>query len=204
MIAQREGILECKLQAGHDVSYDDLMRTVNGGVDAIPLPSTHPHYILYTSGTTGSPKGVVHDTGGYATALKWTMSNFYDNIPGDTFLAASDIGWVVGHSYTVYGPLLHGCTSVLFEGKPVGTPDAGAYWRLIEEYSVNTLFSAPTAFRAIRQADPEGLLAKEYDLGSLRNVFVAGGKSANEFRSGPRDDDSTLHLGGREIGSHIT
>ena len=128
-------------------------------------------------------KGVLHDTGGYATALKWTMSNFYNNEPGDVFFAASDIGWIVGHSYAVYGPLLHGCTTVLYEGKPVGSPDAGAWWRVIEEHGVNTLFSAPTAFRAIRQADPEGRQAQRYDLSSLRAVFAAG----------ERADPSTLH-----------
>ena len=121
VIVQREGVLECPL-APSDVSYKELMDSVNDKVDAVPVPSTHPHYVLYTSGTTGMPKGVVHDTGGYATALKWSMSKFYDCEPGDTFFAASDIGWVVGHSYTVYGPLLHGCTTVLYEGKPVGTP----------------------------------------------------------------------------------
>mmetsp|Transcript_15635 Transcript_15635/g.37550 ORF Transcript_15635/g.37550 Transcript_15635/m.37550 type:complete len:406 (-) Transcript_15635:66-1283(-) len=145
--------------------------------------SQKPHYILYTSGTTGMPKGVVHDTGGYATAMKWSMSKFYDCEQGDVFFAASDIGWVVGHSYTVYGPLLHGCTTILYEGKPVGTPDAGAFWRVVEEHGVNVLFSAPTAFRAIRQADPEGLMAKKYDLSSLRTVFAAG----------ERSDPSTLH-----------
>eukprot|EP00804_Cyclotella_cryptica_P000350 CCRYP_008682-RA/>CCRYP_008682-RA protein AED:0.06 eAED:0.06 QI:1196/1/1/1/0.75/0.6/5/291/391 len=129
------------------------------------------------------PKGVVHDTGGYATALKWSMSKFYNTKPGDVFFAASDIGWVVGHSYTVYGPLLHGCTTVLYEGKPVGTPDSGAYWRCVEEHGVNTLFSAPTAFRAIRQADPKGLEVKKYDLSTLQAVFVAG----------ERSDPSTLH-----------
>jgi propionyl-CoA synthetase len=125
----------------------------------------------------------VHDTGGYATALKWSMSKFYNNEPGDVFFAASDIGWVVGHSYTVYGPLLHGCTTVLYEGKPVGTPDSGAFWRCVEEHGVNTLFSAPTAFRAIRQSDPKGLEVKKYDLSTLRAVFVAG----------ERSDPSTLH-----------
>ena len=128
-------------------------------------------------------QGVVHDTGGYATALKWSMSKFYDCGPGDVYFAASDIGWVVGHSYTVYGPLLHGCTTILYEGKPIGTPDAGAFWRVIEEYGVNVLFSAPTAFRAIRQADPEGLMTKKYDLSTLQTVFAAG----------ERSDPSTLH-----------
>ena len=182
VIVQREGVIECTLNA-KDVSYKDLMKNVNEHIDAVPVLSTHPHYILYTSGTTGMPKGVVHDTGGYATALKWSMSKFYDCEPGDVFFAASDIGWVVGHSYTVYGPLLHGCTTILYEGKPIGTPDAGAFWRVVEEHKVNALFSAPTAFRTIRQADPEGLMIQKYDLSTLRTVWAAG----------ERSDPSTLH-----------
>jgi len=122
----------------------------------------------------GNPKGILRDTGGYATALKWSMSSFYNTNPGEVFWAASDIGWVVGHSYIVYGPLLQGCTTVLYEGKPVGTPDAGAFWRVVQEYGVKTLFAAPTAFRAIKQHDPKGDLAKDYDLNSLEAVFVAG------------------------------
>ena len=183
VIVQREDVLECPLKEGKDVSYSDLMKNVQQKIEAVPLPSTHPLYILYTSGTTGIPKGVVHDTGGYACALKWSMSHFYDCEPSDVYFAASDIGWVVGHSYTVYGPLLHGCTTILYEGKPIGTPDAGAWWRIIEEYGVNVLFSAPTAFRAIRQADPDGVMAKKYDLSTLRTVFAAG----------ERSDPSTLH-----------
>ncbi|KAL3805967.1 hypothetical protein ACHAW5_002503 [Stephanodiscus triporus] len=183
VIVQREGILECALTRGMDVSYVELMESSNEKMDAVPLPSAHPLYTLYTSGTTGLPKGIVRDTGGYATALKWSMSKFYDCEPGDVFFAASDIGWVVSHSYTVYGPLLHGCTTILYEGKPVGTPDAGAFWRIVEEHGVNVLFSAPTAFRAMRQADPDGLMTKKYDLSTLRAVFVAG----------ERSDPSTLH-----------
>ena len=138
------------------------------------LAATDPLYILYTSGTTGSPKGVVRDIGGYLVALKWSMSAIYDVKPGETFWTASDIGWVVGHSYIVYGPLLQGCTSVLYEGKPVGTPDAGAFWRVIEEYKVAAFFTAPTGFRAVRKEDPQAKLVKNYDITSLRTLFLAG------------------------------
>jgi propionyl-CoA synthetase len=143
-------------------------------VDATLVGSTHPLYILYTSGTTGKPKGIVRDTGGYATALRYSMDAVYGVKPGDTFWAASDVGWVVGHSYIVYGPLLAGCTTVLFEGKPVRTPDAGTFWRVIQQHRVNVLFTAPTAIRAIRKEDPEGALVKQYDRSSLRTLFLAG------------------------------
>jgi propionyl-CoA synthetase len=177
VVVQREGVIECTLNDKRDVSYKDLMKSMaNEKKDAVPLPSTHEHWILYTSGTTGMPKGVLSDIGGYAVALKWSMSKFYDNKPGDVFFAASDIGWAVGHSYSVYGPLLHGCTSILFEGKPVH-PDAGVLWRVIEEHGVNTLFLAPTGFRAIRQMDPDGSMTKKYDLSTLKSVFVAGERS---------------------------
>ncbi|MBF0095393.1 MAG: propionyl-CoA synthetase [Alphaproteobacteria bacterium] len=145
--------------------------------ECVPMMATDPLYILYTSGTTGDPKGIVRDNGGHAVALKWTMRNVYDMHPGEVFWAASDVGWVVGHSYIVYGPLLHGCTTVLYEGKPVGTPDAGAFWRMIEEYKVTTLFTAPTAFRAIKRADPDGTLLKHYDLTGFRALFLAGERS---------------------------
>src|ERR1700728_4785047 len=138
------------------------------------MAATDPLYILYTSGTTGVPKGVVRDIGGYLVALEWSMTNIYDVKPGETFWTASDIGWVVGHSYIVYAPLLHGCTSVLYEGKPIGTPDAGAFWRVIEDYKVVTFFTAPTAFRAVRREDPDGLLLKKYSTRSLRALFLAG------------------------------
>jgi propionyl-CoA synthetase len=138
------------------------------------LAATDPLYILYTSGTTGAPKGVVRDIGGYLVALKWSMSAIYDVKPGETFWTGSDIGWVVGHSYIVYAPLLQGCSSVLYEGKPIGTPDAGAYWRVIEDYKVSAFFTAPTGLRAVRKEDPQAKLVKNYDITSLRTLFLAG------------------------------
>ncbi len=134
------------------------------------MDSTHPLYVLYTSGTTGSPKGVVRDTGGYATALQYSMNAVYDVHPGDTMFTASDVGWVVGHSYIVYAPLIAGATTVLYEGKPIGTPDAGVFGRIIADHKVTTMFTAPTALRAVRKADPEGALISSHDLSSLRAV----------------------------------
>jgi propionyl-CoA synthetase len=155
------------------VSWADAMADAEP-VDCVPVAATDPLYILYTSGTTGQPKGIVRPNGGHAVALDWSMDKIYDVRPGEVYWAASDIGWVVGHSYIVYAPLLHGCTTILYEGKPVGTPDAGAFWRVIEQHKVNCLFTAPTAFRAIRREDPGGELLREYDIGSLRTLFLAG------------------------------
>mmetsp|Transcript_16020 Transcript_16020/g.34716 ORF Transcript_16020/g.34716 Transcript_16020/m.34716 type:complete len:669 (-) Transcript_16020:549-2555(-) len=178
VVIQRRDVEECEL-GPLDADYDELMKDATP-VQALPLPSTHPHYILYTSGTTGLPKGVLRDTGGHATALKYSMNAFYSTRPGDVFWAASDIGWVVGHSYLIYGPLLHGCTTIMYEGKPIGTPDQGSFWRIVEEYKVKTMFTAPTAFRAIKQADPHSEFAKKYNLESLENLFLAGEHSDPE------------------------
>jgi propionyl-CoA synthetase len=164
-----------------DETRDHDWKTLVGAAEAAgkrapcaDLKATDPLYILYTSGTTGAPKGVLRDIGGYIVALKWTMSAIYGVKPGETYWTASDIGWVVGHSYIVYAPLLHGCASVLYEGKPIGTPDAGAFWRVIQDYKVAAFFTAPTAFRAVRKEDPQGSLIKGYDIKSLRTLFLAG------------------------------
>jgi len=156
-----------------DVDWDEAMLDA-APAECVPVAATDPLYILYTSGTTGPPKGVVRDNGGHAVALRWSMENIYDLHPGEVGFTASDVGWVVGHSYIVYAPLLTGCTSVLYEGKPVGTPDAGAFWRVVAEHRASMLFTAPTAFRAIRKEDPDGELLAGYDLSSLRALFLAG------------------------------
>jgi len=172
IILQRP-MLEAPLIPYRDVDWHGIL------VESMAVPcastlATDPLYILYSSGTTGAPKGVVRDHGGYAVALHWSMSNIYAVAPGEVFWAASDIGWAVGHSYTVYGPLLQGCTTILYEGKPVGTPDAGAFWRVIRQHAVNVLFTAPTTFRAIRQQDPDATFLKEAPLGDFRTLFLAG------------------------------
>ncbi|MFZ0204735.1 MAG: propionyl-CoA synthetase [Roseiarcus sp.] len=166
-----------RLTDGRDHDWKTLAGAARASGKRAPcaeLAATDPLYILYTSGTTGVPKGVVRDIGGYLVALEWSMANIYDVKPGETFWTASDIGWVVGHSYIVYAPLLHGCTSVLYEGKPIGTPDAGAFWRVIEEYQVVAFFTAPTAFRAVRKEDPEASLLRKHSIAPLRTLFLAG------------------------------
>ena len=175
LIFQREQ-LKCDMITGRD---HDWVQTVAKAApaDCVPLAATDPLYIIYTSGTTGVPKGTVRDHGGHAVALKWSMDAVFGMKAGDVFWAASDVGWVVGHSYIVYAPLLQGCTSILYEGKPVGTPDAGAFWRVCSEHGVNALFTAPTAFRAIKKEDPQGKLVEDYDLSKLKYLFLAGERS---------------------------
>jgi propionyl-CoA synthetase len=181
VVYQREQ-LTAELQEGRDFEWDAFQ---NGAEPApcVPVEGNHPAYILYTSGTTGAPKGVIRPTAGHLVALHWSMKNIYNVDPGEVFWAASDLGWVVGHSYICYAPLIHGNTSILFEGKPVGTPDAGTFWRVISEHNVRSFFTAPTAFRAIKREDPEGKFKTKYDLSCLRVLYLAG----------ERADPDTIH-----------
>jgi len=181
VILQRE-IGRAELLPGRDRDWDEVMASAKPH-ECVPVSATDPLYILYTSGTTGQPKGVVRDNGGHLVALKWSMKNIFSVDPGDVYWAASDVGWVVGHSYIVYGPLFHGNTTILYEGKSVGTPDAGAFWRVISQHKVKVMFTAPTAFRAIKREDPGGSLIKRYDLSNFRALFLAG----------ERCDPDTLH-----------
>ena len=188
VIVQRDR-LRCELTPDRDLDWHELMAAAEP-VDAVPVAATDPLYVLYTSGTTGKPKGIVRDNGGHAVALLWSMRHIYDIRPGEVFWAASDVGWVVGHSYIVYAPLLLGATTVLYEGKPVGTPDPGAFWRVAAEHRVKALFTAPTAIRAIRKEDPDGTYLRKYDLSALQYLFLAG----------ERLDPDTYHWASGKLG----
>jgi len=181
----------CELKPGFDIDWAEAVASAQPA-DCVPVAATDPLYILYTSGTTGEPKGVVRDNGGHLVALNWTMKNIYNVDPGEVFWAASDVGWVVGHSYIVYAPLIHGCTTIVYEGKPVGTPDAGAFWRVIADHGVKALFTAPTAFRAIKREDPNAKLMGNYDLSKFETLFLAGERTDPDTLDGVRFyDDGT-------------
>ena len=180
---------EAQMQPGRDLDWSQAVAAAEPAA-CVPVAATDPLYILYTSGTTGEPKGVVRDNGGHAVAMQWSMKNVYDVDPGDVYWAASDVGWVVGHSYIVYAPLLHGCTTIMFEGKPVGTPDPGAFWRVIAQHGVKVMFTAPTAFRAIKREDPDGEYLKKYDMSGFKALFLAG----------ERCDPDTLQWAQRQLG----
>ncbi len=188
VIFQREQEV-AKLVEGRDYNWHGFQYGVEPA-ECVPVEGNHPAYILYTSGTTGAPKGVVRPTAGHLVALNWTMKNIYNVDPGDVFWAASDVGWVVGHSYIAYGPLIHGNTTIVFEGKPVGTPDAGTFWRVISEHKVKSFFTAPTAIRAVRRDDPQGEFVKKYDLSSLQALFLAG----------ERADPATIEWAAEKLG----
>ncbi|PHP26492.1 AMP-binding protein [Limimaricola cinnabarinus] len=175
-----------EIEHGRDFEWHDFQEEAEP-VDCLPVEANHPAYILYTSGTTGKPKGVVRPTAGHLVALHWTMKNIYNTDPGEVFWAASDVGWVVGHSYICYGPLLHGNTTLIYEGKPVGTPDAGAFWRVIARNKVRTLFTAPTALRAIKREDPEGRMARDHDISGLRAIYLAGERADPDTVAWARD-----------------
>lgn len=172
VIFQR-AFVKAPMVQGRDYDWDEVMQNARPA-ECVPVKATDPLYILYTSGTTGKPKGIVRDNGGHAVALRWSMPNIYDVNPGDVYWSASDVGWVVGHSYIVYAPLLTGCTTVLYEGKPIMTPDPGAFWRVISQHGVKTMFTAPTAFRAIKKEDPKGEYIGKYDLSKFKYLFLAG------------------------------
>ncbi|MDV3129070.1 propionyl-CoA synthetase [Mycobacterium sp. 21AC1] len=191
VILQREQS-PCDLVDGRDRDWQELVAAA-APADPVPVAATDPLYVLYTSGTTGKPKGIVRDNGGHAVALLWSMRNVYDTQPGDVYWAASDVGWVVGHSYIVYAPLLLGATTVLYEGKPIGTPDAGAFWRVAAEHKVKVLFTAPTAIRAIKKVDPDGSFIGKYDLSALKYLFQAG----------ERLDPDTYHWAADKLGIPI-
>ncbi len=172
VVVQRE-TLKADLKPGRDHDWAEIMAAAQP-VPCVPVAATDPLYILYTSGTTGQPKGIVRPSGGHLVAMAWSLRHVFDAHPGEVFWAASDIGWVVGHSYITYAPLIVGCTTVLYEGKPVGTPDAGAFWRMIEDHKITTMFTAPTAIRAIRKEDSDAKLMAKYDISSLKALFLAG------------------------------